>query len=152
MIDKELKRIPLTYFNETLDRIFVEFINAAERYKNALTEYDRIKQDDTLSMFLTRREAAEKSISKNKKSRTQKLDILNGFMDVTSKMCESRVAEIEYILKVHPEEAADEIELNKLQVEEFGIFEYLAKVENYKAYLQASDQANNSEDKEPEAI
>ena len=91
-------------------------------------------------------------MDKKKKASEDKLVILNGFIGVTSNMCESRIKEIRYLLKTHPEMIVDDREEELLEEEQNGIFDYLAKVEQIKSSLPNKEKGKEDEgDSEPNA-
>ena len=152
VIDKELMRIPLAYFCETLDNAYNEYVGLLQRRDALLIEKERLENEDiyTSSMLLSRKLAIEKALVKNKTASKQKLIVLNGFMMVTTAMCEDRVKGIEYLIKIHPEKTEGEEELDKLKEEKFGIFDYLAKVEVIKnSFKKESEQVEFNEEDEP---
>ena len=151
-INKDLKRIPLAYFNETVDRVFLEYIDLDRGYAELIARKQKAEMGDKESMIISKRMAFDSAIAKKEKASSDKLVILNGFIRVTSNMCESRIKEIRYLLKTHPEMILDEREEELLEEEQNGIFDYLAKVEQIKSSLPNNEKGKEDEgDSEPNA-
>ena len=149
-INKDLQRIPLGYFNNTVDRVFLEYLDLEKSHSDLITRKQKIDLGSKENMIISKRMAIDSAIARKKKASEDKLVILNGFIGVTASMCESRIKEILYITKTHPELIADEAEEKLLISERDGIFDYLAKIEQIKGCLPAYE--NKEEDgNEPNA-
>ena len=124
-INKDLKRIPLSYFNETVDRVFLDYLELENSHAELVARKQKIQMGEKENMIISKRMSIDAAIAKKKKASEDKLVILNGFIGVTSSMCESRIKEIVYVLKTHPEMIVDLEEKAQLEDEQNGVFDYL---------------------------
>ena len=152
LVDKKLMQIPLEYFNQTIDSSYSEYLALKERKRALDLEKEALKEKLTDAMPLSREIAVIKAIEKSEKAVEDKFVILNGFISVTTAMCEERIKRIEYLTKVHLNIIGREDEVAELKEEEYGIFEYLAKVDKIKESLQDKNKAKDEDSVEPESI
>ena len=67
-INKDLKRIPLAYFNETVDRVFLEYIDLDRGYAELVARKQKIDMGEKENMIISKRMAIDAAIAKKKKA------------------------------------------------------------------------------------
>ena len=143
-VNKDLQRIPLDYFNQTVDSVWFEYSSLLQSHRDLVNRKKKIDLGERENMIISKRMAIDAAISKKKKNCGDKLVVLNGFMSVTANMCEDRLKGIIYQIKNHPEEI-DAEEMALLEQEQNGIFDYLAKIEQIKSCIPEDEEESESE-------
>ena len=148
-INKDLQKIPLDYFNKTVDSVYLSYINIQTDIQALIERKQKIELSSQEKMIISKKMALEGAIEKRLKNAQEKMVVLNGFMSITSKMCEDRLKELYYALKPNKKQTLSKEEFEDLALEESGIIDYLAKIEQIKNSFPEEEKDNGEE---PESV